>query len=455
MFKVKRDRSKAFTLVEVVITITVIGILFIAFVGNFDFASEKSKLAGVQTDFRAFYHAVKAVGYENKLCLLSDEEFEEKLNSNLDNPLQFKNGVSTMKDPWDEPYVYTTFKDAQSQNFYIMFASKGGRDRTTYTIEDVIRADSDDEYKVTMAFKQVMTDFRAIDSEDVYEKEIEELLKTNIELVFGSINLEAGLYDLYGNVLATWDDLVNTYGINVQKDYTESTYLTDMSSPRYILTHNATISPATKLVLPESITSIGDYAFANCTNLKAIILTGNIYSIGNNAFYGCTDLRSIVIPDSVSLIDDETFKECYKLTKVILQEGITTIKNNAFLDCTELPDINLPESAETLGDGAFKGCKSLRKIKLSDNLNYIGNEAFKDCIELETITIPSEVKTIGSNAFNGCTELKEAVFKDTSNWYIGDSKGSKNTSVSSEDFENTTLTAKYLNNAYANKYWSK
>ena len=181
----KRKVKKAFTAIEITVVIVVIALLFVALTSRFDNLSEKSKLAGVKTDFRSFYTAVKAVGLENQLYLLSEAEFEAKLNDNLDIPLQFTNGVSAEKDPWKENYVYTTKVDKDSHAFYVMFASKGDSSRIVISIEDLAQAASNDEFKVTTAFKQVGTEFFDLDIKDSNESEIHEELFTTINEEFG------------------------------------------------------------------------------------------------------------------------------------------------------------------------------------------------------------------------------------------------------------------------------
>lgn len=157
--KKKTFKQKAFTIIELIVVIIVIGILFVAFISKTDNVNDKAKITGVQTDFRAFYTALKTVGLEEQLYLLSDAEFEERLNDNLDKQLQFADGVCAEKDPWGEPYTYATSVDANKQTRYIVFASKGGRDEVELSLEDIVSADSD-EMNVFVAIKQVGTQFQ-------------------------------------------------------------------------------------------------------------------------------------------------------------------------------------------------------------------------------------------------------------------------------------------------------
>lgn len=155
----KTLKQKAFTIIELIVVIIVIGVLFVAFVSKTDNVNDKAKITGVQTDFRSFYTALKKVGLENQLYQLSDAEFEDLLNDNLDKPLQFTDGVCAEKDPWGEPYTYSTSVDTASQTRYIVFASKGGRDVVELSLEDIVDAGAD-EMNAFVAIKQVGTQFQ-------------------------------------------------------------------------------------------------------------------------------------------------------------------------------------------------------------------------------------------------------------------------------------------------------
>lgn len=160
----KRLKQKAFTIIELIIVIVVIGILFVTFISRADNVNDKAKITGVQTDFRSFYTALKAVGLENQLYTLTEAEFERLLNENLDKQLQFTLGVSNEKDPWGEHYVYVTHRDIINQQFYVMFACKGGRDVISMSSGDVVNADADD-MKVFFTVKQVNTGFQDFEAE--------------------------------------------------------------------------------------------------------------------------------------------------------------------------------------------------------------------------------------------------------------------------------------------------
>ena len=98
----------------------------------------------------------------------------------------------------------------------------------------------------------------------------------------------------------------------------------------------------TNLVIPNSITSIGDYVFYGCSSLLEITIPGSVTSIGDRAFFGCNSITSLNIPDGVESISSQAFKECANLTSVTLPSSLTSIGTDIFLDCTYLTSIYVP-----------------------------------------------------------------------------------------------------------------
>ena len=162
----------------------------------------------------------------------------------------------------------------------------------------------------------------------------------------------------------------------------------------------------TSLVIPDSVTNIGDYAFAFCRSLTDIVIPDSVTSIGNWAFWNCRSLTDIVIPDSVTSIGDNAFHFCSSLSNIAISDSVTSIGNNAFCDCRSLTDIVIPDSVTNIGDAAFCGCKSLRTIVIPDSVTSIGNNAFCDCSSLSNLVLPDSVTRIGGGAFSGCLLLE-------------------------------------------------
>ena len=175
--------------------------------------------------------------------------------------------------------------------------------------------------------------------------------------------------------------------------------------------------------IPESVTSIGENAFSDCTALTSITIPESVTSIGWGAFYGCTSLKIISIPKGVTSIGGYAFRNCTSLESITIPESVTSIGENAFSDCTALTSITIPESVTSIGSCSFDGCTGLESITIPKSVTSIGSSSFCDCTSLTSITIPESVTNIGASAFRGCTGLK-GIWVDANNpYYSNDAAG--------------------------------
>ena len=99
---------------------------------------------------------------------------------------------------------------------------------------------------------------------------------------------------------------------------------------------NSTIK---EVVIPDTVTTIGEYAFLHCTSLMSVVIGDSVTSIGDYAFSHCTSLTSVVIPDSVTSIGGSAFYDCDSLTSVVIGDSVTSIGEKAFKDCESLTSI--------------------------------------------------------------------------------------------------------------------
>ena len=186
------------------------------------------------------------------------------------------------------------------------------------------------------------------------------------------------------------------------------------------------------LVIPNSVTTIDDYAFYQCTNLNgSLTLSNSLKTIGTSAFYWCLGLKgNLTLPDSVTTIGDNAFCNCYKFTgNLTIPNSVSTIGNGAFYNCwgftgnLTIPNsvttidvsafqkcsgftgsLILPNSVTTIGDNAFDGCSGFTNLKLSEKLSIIPFGAFSGCTNLSgELVIPASVKEIGRKAFSNCS----------------------------------------------------
>ena len=190
----------------------------------------------------------------------------------------------------------------------------------------------------------------------------------------------------------------------------------------------------TLVTIPNSVTSIGDGAFWDCSGLTSVTIPNSVTSIGNSAFYGCsglttlnfnaincqdfeayynghyystfgTSLTTVNIGDSVQRIPAYFVKGCSGLTSVTLPNSLTSIGDWAFNACSGLTSVTLPNSLTSIGDWAFRGCSGLTSITLPNSLTSIGESTFRGCSGLTSITIPNNVTSIGGLAFGYCSGL--------------------------------------------------
>ena len=168
-----------------------------------------------------------------------------------------------------------------------------------------------------------------------------------------------------------------------------------------------------KIKIPDSVTGIGYSAFSECENLESVKLSQNLQTIGSNAFAGCSSLPKIEIPDSVTGIGHFAFEDCIKLESIKLSENLKTIGYRAFAGCSSLTSIEIPDSVTEIVDHAFENCKNLYYVKLSENLKTIVDGAFEGCSSLTLIDIPDSVTKIGDDAFEDCIKLESIIIPDS------------------------------------------
>lgn len=156
--------------------------------------------------------------------------------------------------------------------------------------------------------------------------------------------------------------------------------------------------------IPDSVESIGDYAFC-CCGLTGPIALVSVKTIGKEAFWSCIYLRSISFGDSLVSIGDAAFYECFSLKKIIIPNSVKKIGENAFLYCYSLASVKLGNSVKTLGGGAFFGCENLKKIDIPNSVTKMGNGVFYGCKKLKKASISDSQKAVSFRSFYGCKSL--------------------------------------------------
>ena len=193
---------------------------------------------------------------------------------------------------------------------------------------------------------------------------------------------------------------------------------------------NTLIAGFQNTIIPNSVTSIGSFAFSGCSSLTSITIPNSVTSIGYRAFDSCSSLTSITIPNSVinigrfafegtGIYNDESNWEndVLYIDNCLIQAretitGTYNIKENtrmigggAFWFCTSLESIAIPESVTNIGEYAFVGCESITSIDLPNRITSIGRSTFQQCYALTSVTIPNSVTSIGRSAFQNDSAL--------------------------------------------------
>src|SRR5574344_1256742 len=202
---------------------------------------------------------------------------------------------------------------------------------------------------------------------------------------------------------------------------------------------DAYLSNITSVVIESGVTSIGNYAFKNCSVLSSVSIPSGVTSIGASAFHWCSALTSVSIPSGVTSIGTRVFQGCSGLTTITVDAsnatyrstggdgnecnailskdgktlfagcktttipgGVTSIETYAFYDCSGLTSVSIPESVTSIGDYAFRGCTGLTSVSIPSGVTSIGDQTFFGCSGLTSVSIPSGVTSIETYAFYDC-----------------------------------------------------
>ncbi len=166
-----------------------------------------------------------------------------------------------------------------------------------------------------------------------------------------------------------------------------------------------------EITVPNSVTTMGERCFYGCTALKSAELTCK--SVGGYAFANCTSLAEVVVLQGTEMLGDHCFDGCVELTAVTLPSSLTNVGAYLFAHASSLAEITLPTDLDTVSMGMFSCCTSLRKVDMG-NVKYIESYAFEDCTSLDLV-IKNTVVLIGNAAFKHWTDTQTILFEGFSN----------------------------------------
>ena len=241
----------------------------------------------------------------------------------------------------------------------------------------------------------------------------------------------------------TWtlsdDGVLTISGSGAMKEYYSSTGPWGQKITRAIIEPDVTsigryafynCTSLTNVTVSDSVTSIGRFAFYGCSGLTSVTLGNSVTSIGDYAFSGCSGLTSVTIPDSVTSIGSDAFintqwynnqpdglvyagKVAYKYkgnmpenTSIAVHDGIVAIADSAFSNCSNLIEVTFPNSVKSIGKSSFYNCTNLKNVTFGNGVLSIGDGSFSYCSNLTNIIIGDSVTTIGDEAFSDCKSLE-------------------------------------------------
>ncbi|MBR1788972.1 MAG: leucine-rich repeat domain-containing protein, partial [Bacteroidaceae bacterium] len=279
-------------------------------------------------------------------------------------------------------------------------------------------------------------------------KQLSFLLAVLLSMMTGTASAyNAEIEGIYYNLLSETNQAEVTFGDNE--------YTGNVTIPETINYNGSTYSVTsigdyafrdctglTSISIPNSVTSIGYQAFNYCDGLTSISIPNSITSIGIYAFYACSGLTSVTIGNSVTEIGNLAFGSCSGLESIIVEAGntkydsrdncnaiietssntliagckntiipnsVTSIRDHAFYGCRGLTSVTIPNSVTSIGRLALWNCSGLISITIPNSVTSIGSSAFYGCSGLTSITIPNSVTSIGTNPFSGCSGLESII----------------------------------------------
>ena len=228
------------------------------------------------------------------------------------------------------------------------------------------------------------------------------------------------LIALVGAVMVSAEEPAYSEGLKFTSNGDRTCYVSGIGSCTDIVVNIPPTSPE-----GDAVTSIGGFAFYNCTKLANITIPEGVTSIGYYAFSGCSALTSITIPEGVTEIGDSVFSGCSSLKSIQIPDSVISIDTFAFSGCSSLTRITIPKGVTHIGRCAFGFCRSLTSIHIPDGVTEIADSAFEGCYSLTSIQIPGSMIKIGRKAFEGCSKLLQTHndLKYVDKWVIGCESG--------------------------------
>ena len=215
----------------------------------------------------------------------------------------------------------------------------------------------------------------------------------------------------------------------------------------------------TSIEIPDSVTMIGDSAFAGC-GLTSVTISDSVTVIGDSAFSGCSNLESITVEEGNQnyssqdgILYNKAKTEFVHIPKAVkgevtIPDAVTFLGSSAFKGCSGLTSVTIGSGVTEIWQWAFQNCSGLASVTIPDSVTKIGQYAFQNCSGLTSVTIGSGVTEIGRCAFMGCDGLQSVLFGNPHGWRTGGGSA-----VSETLLQDPAEAANALCNTYVNYSW--
>ena len=340
-------------------------------------------------------NAPQKENYSFKGWYFDNESFENELTADFYQNTALKSDVNV--------YAYYELVNEEPKEFKVSFDSNGGS-----KVEEVVTSIIESEPYTTR------------DGYTFLGWYLEESFITKVTFPF-KVTKDQTLY-------AKWEENIPA---SISFNVNEEGVLTSVEGISEI--NNEVVIPSR--VNDIDVIEIGDKVFADNLFIKKLVIPESVKSLGNKMCYGAKNLEEVVLPNNITVIPDYAFEDCSSLTNINIPTSLVQIRANAFSQ-TALKEFIAPESLKEIWLYAFKDAKELTNVELK-NVTEIGDMVFENCEKLESIVIPETLEEIGASVFGGCSSLQDidlpnkplaldhntfygsAYYEDKSNWENG------------------------------------
>lgn len=234
----------------------------------------------------------------------------------------------------------------------------------------------------------------------------------------GTVDTETShTYADYGSYTVTCDgDTIskvnnyNMFGLNsTQNSIVRHIRLAKLTAlPNNSLNQNMALET---ISISNTVQTFGTNMFYNDQALKHISIPSGVTSI-NSFASTCYSLKNIILPSTLTSVGDYTFNYNYSLEGMNIPSGVSTLGYGIFQDCSLLKTFRIPDTITTLSGSVFNGCRALNRLKISSTLSSASTNCFQGCYSLDNIKVPATLTTIPGYTFYGCSSVLEYDFTD-------------------------------------------